>query len=144
MPFQSKIREIPLIQVVLFEVSRSYVTIVPIKTKELSVLNSSEFDQIVDQTLIQIEDAIEDLDTDIDYDTVSGILTLEFADLSKIIINRQIATKQLWVAAKSGGFHFNYTAGLWQDERSAISLQQKLSELISLQAGQTLVVELNP
>jgi len=106
-------------------------------------LNPLEFDEIVDETLIQIEDVIEDLDAEIDYDTVSGILTLEFLDHSKIIINRQIATLQLWVAAKSGGFHFDYKDNQWLDDRDSKTLQQKLSELVSEQAGKTLIIDLN-
>ena len=106
-------------------------------------MNPQEFDQIVDETLIQIEDVIEDLDAEIDYDTVSGILTLEFLDHSRIIINRQIATLQLWVAAKSGGFHFDYKNNQWLDDRDSKTLQQKLSELVSEQAGETLIIQLN-
>lgn len=105
-------------------------------------MNPLEFDEIVDETLIQIEDVIEDLDAEIDYDTVSGILTLEFLDHSKIIINRQIATLQLWVAAKSGGFHFDYKDNQWLDDRDSKTLQQKLSELVSEQAGKTLIIDL--
>jgi len=106
-------------------------------------LNPTEFDEIVDVTLIQIEDAIEALDTDIDYDTVSGILTVEFANQSKIIINRQIATLQLWVAAKSGGFHFDYKNNDWFDDRDATMLEKKLSELFSDQAEKPLTIALN-
>ena len=106
-------------------------------------MNPTEFDEIVDETLIQIEDAIEDLDADIDYDTVSGILTVEFANQSKIIINRQIATLQLWVAAKSGGFHFDYKDNDWFDDRDATILEKKLSELFSDQAEEPLTIALN-
>jgi CyaY protein len=126
----------------LFEAGLSYVTIANTKPLELFPLNSTEFNEIIDETLIQIEDAIEDLDSEIDYDTVSGILTLEFSDQSKIIINRQIATLQLWVAAKSGGFHFDYKDNDWLDDRDSTSLQQKLSELISEQAGETLQIQI--
>lgn len=66
------------------------------------------FNQIIDHTLLAIEDAIDEAGLDIDYDTIGGILTLEFIDKSVIIINRQVAMEQLWVAARSGGFHLDF------------------------------------
>ena len=61
-------------------------------------------------TLEQLEELLDDCDADIDYDTVSDILTIEFADSSKIIINYQSANGQLWLAARSGGFHYDFEA----------------------------------
>ncbi len=106
-------------------------------------MNSSEFDDIIDNTLLQIEDAIEDAEVDIDFDTIAGILTLEFSNASKIIINRQIATKQLWLAAKSGGFHFDYVDGLWLDERDQCDLQTRLNHLATEQADETITLSLH-
>ena len=71
-------------------------------------MNESDFNQLAEQTMIQIEEAIDASGADIDYDTVSDILTLEFENGSQIIINKQGPTRQLWVAARSGGFHFDY------------------------------------
>lgn len=73
-------------------------------------MNESEFNQLAEETMIAIEDAIEASGADIDYDTISDILTLEFENGSQIIINKQGPTKQLWVAARSGGFHFDFDA----------------------------------
>lgn len=71
-------------------------------------MNESEFNRLADQTMVDIEQAIETSGADIDYDTISEILTLEFENGSKIIINKQTPLSQLWVAAKSGGFHFDF------------------------------------
>lgn len=71
-------------------------------------MNESEFNQRVEDTLLKIEEDIDDSGADIDYENVSGILTLIFEDDSQIIINRQAAVNQLWVAAKSGGYHFDW------------------------------------
>ena len=74
---------------------------------------TTSFDLRIDETLLAIEDAIDDSGADIEYDTISGILTLEFPDDSKVILNRQGATSQLWIAAKSGGFHLDWIDGGW-------------------------------
>jgi CyaY protein len=61
------------------------------------------------RTLEQLEEILDECDADIDYDTVSDILTIEFEDDSKIIINYQSANGQLWLAARSGGFDLRPT-----------------------------------
>ena len=71
-------------------------------------MNESEFREIAEQTIEDIQDAIDNSEADIDYDEIGGVLTLEFEDGSKIIFSKQGAMNQLWMAAKSGGFHFNY------------------------------------
>ena len=96
----------------------------------------SEFNQNIDETLYAIEEAIDDAGVDIDYDTISGILTLEFADQSKIIINRQSALSQLWLAAKSGGFHLDYVDGDWFCKTEDCSLIELLNRVCTEQAKQ--------
>lgn len=103
-------------------------------------MNESEFNDIVDDIFVAIEDAVEETcdetGAEIDYETSSGILHLTFADNSKIIINRQTPFKQIWVAARQGGFHFDY------DEESdswlcnGKDLFKALSEYCTEQAGQ--------
>ena len=78
-------------------------------------MNESQFNQLAEETMIAIEEAIEASGADIDYDNVADILTLEFSNGSRIIINKQTPLSQIWVAAKSGGYHFDYdeTNELW-------------------------------
>lgn len=97
-------------------------------------MNESEFNHAVDAQLVAIEHAIETSGADIDFDTVGGILTLEFANGSKIIINRQTPTRQIWVATRGGGYHFDYTGEGWVDERSGQGLMALLSRAASEQA----------
>ncbi|MCP3674601.1 MAG: iron donor protein CyaY, partial [Gammaproteobacteria bacterium] len=92
-------------------------------------MEESVFNQIVDDTLYGIEEAIEDTGVDIDYDTIAGILTLEFSDESKIIINRQVAMLQLWVAARSGGFHLDYINEQWYCKVEKCTLSSLLDRL---------------
>ena len=102
-------------------------------------MNESEFNQRVDDLLMQIEDAIDESGADIDYETGGGILTLSFTDGSKIIINRQTPLKQLWLAAKSGGFHFDYDAGQdrWLSDQDGEEFFSALNRYCSEQAGES-------
>ena len=105
-------------------------------------MNESEFNEIVDNIFIEIEDAIEDAceDTgaDIDYETTAGILTLTFENNSQIIINRQEPLKEIWVAAKSGGFHFQYDEESQEWLCDDIELFSALSEYCSEQSGESI------
>ncbi len=71
-------------------------------------MNEVEFDQRCDDVMLAIEEAIDLSGEDIDYETSAGVLTLTIeANGSKVIISRQPALCQIWVAAKSGGYYFN-------------------------------------
>jgi CyaY protein len=101
-------------------------------------MNEALFNKRVGDTLLRIEDAIEASGADIEFETAADILTLEFTNKTKIIINRQGAVRQLWVAAKSGGFHYNYDADgeRWVNDQSGTELFAELSRLASEQAGE--------
>jgi len=64
-------------------------------------VTETEFNQTVDAIFARIEDALDARDTDIDYETSAGILTLEFEDGSKIIINRQTPIRWLPLPSRS-------------------------------------------
>jgi len=97
---------------------------------------------LVETTLAQIEQAVETSGADIDFETTAGILELEFNNGSKIIINRQSATQELWVAAKSGGYHYLWKDNAWRNTRDSSELFASLSRYVSEQAGEAL--ELKP
>jgi CyaY protein len=102
-------------------------------------MNESEFQEIVEQTIEDIQDAIDNSEADIDYDEIGGVLTLEFEDGSKIIFSKQGAMNQLWMAAKSGGFHFDYDENNEQwmcDSGDKEELYKMLSRLSTEQAGE--------
>ena len=103
-------------------------------------MTETEFNQEVDALFMKIEAALDARDTDIDYETTAGILTLEFEDGSKIIVNRQGATQEIWVAAKSGGYHYRWNEGAWRNTRDGSELLASLASYISLQAGQNIAL----
>jgi CyaY protein len=100
-------------------------------------MNESEFHRTVDEVLARIERAAE-ASEGIDADIESGILTLECPDHSLIIVNRQAPNREIWVAARSGGFHFALREGAWRDTRSGAELFASLATIAQLQAGEPL------
>lgn len=100
-------------------------------------MTESEYLDIAEQTIESIQDAIDDSEADIDYEEIGGVLTLEFDNGSKIIFSKQAPVKQLWMAAQSGGFHFDLVDGQWVcDSGDREELFVMLSRLASEQGGE--------
>jgi len=97
-------------------------------------MNDSEFQQLADKLYQKIEDCIEASGADVDYDQNGGLLTLEFENRSKLIINRQQPLHQIWLATRENGHHYNYDAGKWIDDRSGDDFLVFLSAAIFKQS----------
>jgi len=107
-------------------------------------MNETEFHDNADQTIEAIQDAIDASGADIDYEEVGGVLTLEFENGSKIIFSKQPPAMQLWMAARSGGFHFDYDADRQQwvcDSGEREELFQMLSRLATEQGGEEIELQ---
>jgi len=105
-------------------------------------MDDKEFNRLAELALAHIEAALEACDGDLDFELkAGGVLEIEFANGSKIIVNRHGVAKEIWLAAKSGGFHFRYDGVAWVDTRDGTELFAKLSALTSQQAGQSIVFE---
>jgi CyaY protein len=101
-------------------------------------MNDSDFNALADAALTRIEAGLEASGADLDFAMVSsGVLEIEFADGSKIIVNRNGAAQEVWVAARSGGFHYRWDGAAWRDTRDSGELMSALSALVSAQVGET-------
>jgi CyaY protein len=101
-------------------------------------MNDSEFGALAEAALTHIETGLERSGADLDFAMVSvGVLEIEMADGSKIIVNRHAAAQEMWIAARSGGFHFRWDGGVWRDTRDGSELMAALSTLVSAQSGET-------
>lgn len=100
-------------------------------------MEESEFNRLAGATMAALEAGLEACDADLDFELApGGILEIEFADGSKIIVNKHGVAREIWVAAKAGGFHFRWSGAAWVDTRDNSELMQKLSTLASQQAGE--------
>jgi CyaY protein len=99
-------------------------------------MTDAEFESLADATLATLERALDAAPLDADVLAKgTGVLEIEFADGTKLVVNRHTAAREIWVAAKSGGFHFRHAAGVWRDTRDGSELFAALSRLISAQSG---------
>lgn len=99
-------------------------------------MTDSEFETLAGAALAALESAFEASAPDADVQTKgAGVLEIEFDDGSKMVINRHGAAREIWVAAKAGGFHFRHDGTAWRDTRDGTELFAAVSRLASLQAG---------
>lgn len=100
-------------------------------------MNDSEFIQLADQLYQKIEESIEESGADVDYDQNGSLLTLEFENHTKLIINRQQPLHQVWLATLENGHHYDYKDGKWIDDRSKDEFLTFLSAAIFKQSNET-------
>jgi CyaY protein len=107
-------------------------------------MTDSEFDQRATATLDAIEAAVlaasDSGAVDMEVARTANVLTLELPDGSKVVINSQTPMRQIWVAARSGGFHYAEQDGAWRNTRDGSELFAALSRILSQQAGQALLL----
>jgi CyaY protein len=97
--------------------------------------SATEFSAFTDQLLERIVDTLDDAAGVDDAALNQGVLDISCDNGSKIIINRHAPTQEIWIAARSGGYHFRRTATGWQDTRSAEALPDALSRIVAEQTG---------
>ena len=93
-------------------------------------MDEREFDQLASSALDKLEKALRDEDG-MEVDLEGGILTLEFDDGAKFIINSHAAARQIWLSANFGAAHFSWDGKEWRDTRSAAELFAHLGKLVA-------------
>jgi CyaY protein len=130
-----------------FKSARSYLAALePDQTLfEVAVMSLSEarFHDLVDATQQTLEDIFDDSDLDIDLESSAGVLTVKFENGTQLIFSRQEPLRQLWLAAVSGGFHFDYDeeSERWMCDKSEEQLGEMLERIVQQQADTELDFE---
>lgn len=110
-------------------------------------MDEREFNALADAMLERIEQALENCTAELDFEIKpGGVIELEFdyGAGSKIIINRHTAAREIWIAAKSGGYHFKADPSdplRWPNTRDGADLMAVLSRCVGEQAGVTVKLE---
>ena len=109
-------------------------------------MSESEFLALAEATLTQIATALDRLNDedvlDVECSRSGNVLEIEFIDnCSKIIVNSQAPMREMWVAARSGGFHYKRVGDEWVNTRDGSELFAALSGMASEQAGATVVLK---
>lgn len=108
-------------------------------------MTESEFLAMADRTLGAIEASLERIsdsdELDVECSRSGNVLEIEIIDNgSKIIVNSQAPMQEIWVAARSGGFHYKNENGRWLNTRDKSELFDALSRIVSEQGGVNVVL----
>ena len=102
-------------------------------------LTDSDYHRITAELLARIEATadrlLQDDVVDIDTSRTGGLLELSFPGGSKIVINTQPPLHEVWLAARSGGYHYRFDGTCWVDTRDGSEFFAALSQHASAQAG---------
>ena len=98
-------------------------------------MDDSQFQEIVDDEFVRIEDRVDELELDVDIDASGGVLAFTLDSGSSVILSRQVASHEIWIAAKSGGFHLKRARDGWRCDNTDESLEQLLNRVFMEQAG---------
>ncbi len=114
--------------------------ILPVHQLEPISMTEAEFNEVVDGIMYSIEESIDNSGADMDYENSSGMLTITCeGNGSQIILSRQAPLREIWLAARSGGFHFNLQnteeGDVWLNTLTAEPLVKMLSEACLAQSG---------
>jgi len=117
----------------------------------VETIDDKQFYQLGSNLLQSIEVALEtaddELDLDLDVERQGGnVINIRFRDKSVIVVNTQPPLHEIWVAAKSGGYHYRWAGTmanpLWLDTKTGKELLSDLTEFASAQAGQVVKIKL--
>ena len=99
-------------------------------------MSDSEYLTRAEAVLAAIERSLDDTDADVEFERSGNVLTLEFENGTKIIVNLQPPMQEIWIAAMSGGYHFRFVDGAWRDTRNGTEFYAALSDYATQQAGE--------
>lgn len=105
------------------------------------MMTESEFLRHTDGLFAHIEEALDDLDCGADCQTAGNVLTIEADDGVQVVINRHTPNQELWIAAKSGGYHFSLQNGEWLSTRDGRGFFAVLDQTLSETLGQAVHIE---
>lgn len=93
----------------------------------------------IDRTLDALVQRLDDLDHEaFDVDAADGKVTLEFEGGPPIIVNRQSAADQIWLAEPRGGWHFDWDGERWLCDKRGVELLASLEDLLEARLGERL------
>jgi len=99
-------------------------------------MDDKQFERVAYDELARIEEALGAIDG-VDVDLADGILTLEFDEGPKVVVNSHSAARQIWVAANLAAGHFSYDdkTERWFDSKSGQELWDRLDIILTERLG---------
>ncbi|MGI9306471.1 MAG: iron donor protein CyaY [Gammaproteobacteria bacterium] len=91
-------------------------------------MDEKEYQDKCDILFAQIETMLDDAGAD--FDSNGGVIEAELDGGGVLIINRQPAAREVWLASPDGGHHFKWDDGAWRHTRNGEELTGMLAALL--------------
>ena len=91
---------------------------------------ADSYAKLCDELFSRLEELLDELEESADYESNGSICEITLASGNTLVINRQPANEEIWLAAKSGGYHFRYVDGAWLDTRDGAEFFARLDECL--------------
>jgi len=104
-------------------------------------MTKQEYMLLADECLARVERWLEAIDPDeVDYSTTDGMVSIEFPDRARFVLNRQSGNDQMWLAAASSAWHYAWDQACadWRDDRDGHSLYERVREVVVRKLGRDL------
>lgn len=106
-------------------------------------LTEQEFNHQVDRIQDLIEHAVDAQDLDLEMSHVEGSLILRREDGPRLVIGRQPASRELWLAAPGSTLHFGYRADEgWVHDGDDETLMEVLDRVLSDLLGEEVQLDI--
>lgn len=99
--------------------------------------SETSYDERVEAVYEAVEEALDEVDSDLDYEAGGGVLNVTFENGTSMVFSRQPPVQQLWLATRSGGYHFEYdeAVGDWRNVRDGSLLRPFVEAQMREQGG---------
>jgi CyaY protein len=100
-------------------------------------VSEQAYEAAADQELRALLEQILEAGDGLEADLASGILTLEFEDGARYVINSHRAARQIWMAAERSAWHFNLRPAdsRWVTSKSGEELWSTVEAVLSRKLG---------
>ena len=106
-------------------------------------MDRQEYLRLADECIERVVRALEPIDADeVDYSATDGVVTMEFADRTRYVLNRQTAASQMWFAAGARAWHYDWDEKkrTWVDDRDGHEIYARIAEVLSQRIGRSVSV----
>ncbi len=107
-------------------------------------MDHREFLKLADIALNRLADWLEPFDPDeVDFSTTDGVVSIDFPDGKKFILNRQIGNDQMWFAAGVRAYHYDWNpeSSDWRDDKDGHELFERIAEVVSQRIGREVRIQ---
>lgn len=97
-------------------------------------MNERQFQTVSDSVFLSIEEWLEKA-VDLDIESATNLLTISFPSGTQLILSKQSALKEIWLASPLGAYHFQHTAKGWmtrQDQALFMVIANTVEQLADI------------